>query len=96
MELVTFTRAQREKLQRLGYYNCYKNNAVKSGEGCYTKQIGKVYLSIHIRDHKIKRFAFSLPYQGTDLDFAQECLSNISSGLKEIKALKYFEKVEAE
>ena len=89
-----FTEWQRQKLVKLGFTNmsnCSQRNIVKYGNGNYSKRFGNIYITSQIRNHIIKRFAFSLPYQGTDFAFAKQCLVDIEEGMKFIKNLGYFD-----
>lgn len=86
-----FTEHQRQKLTKMGFQNMSGTNVVKYGEGNYSKKFGNIWLTLQIRGHIIKRFAFSLPYQGTDFDFMFKCADDLKEGLNFIKSLGYFE-----
>lgn len=87
---VRFTRARREKLQQLGWKKIGKEDIVKSGYGKYSKDFGGTNVSILIRDHMIHLFQFSLLYQGTDVSFPTNQISNAKAALDEISSLGYF------
>ncbi len=86
-----FTEHQRQKLVKLGFENISKVNVVKYGNGNYTKEFGHIYITLQIRQHFIERFAFSLPYQGTDFAFANQCLDDLKEAIAFIKSLGYFD-----
>ena len=89
-----FTEWQRQKLVKLGFTNmsnCSQRDVVKYGNGNYTKKVGNIYITLQIRQHIIKRFAFSLPYQGTDFTFANQCCDDLKEGIAFIKSLGYFD-----
>ena len=91
MKKVKFTRTQREKLNKLGWLNRDKEDIVKYGNGIYHKQVGKVWISLMIRNHLIERFQFSVVGQTDKLDFAFSLADDLKDALKEIRNLNYFD-----
>ena len=93
MEKIKFTRRQREKLRDLGWnkhFSYEEKDVVRTGEGKYSKQFGKVWITIVIENHLIQRFQTSLIFQTTNTDFAFSLAEDLKRGLIEIKSLNYF------
>lgn len=92
MEKVRFTRSVREKLRDLGWQKHFACNVdvVKTGEGKYSKQFGKVWITIMISMHYIQRIQSSIFCQTSDLDFAESLSKDFAEGIEELKSLKFF------
>ena len=91
--MVKFTRRQREKLRDLGWekhFSCKDQDVVKLGRGKYTKQFGKVWVSLLIRDGYITQVQTSLLCQTSDLDFADSLNDDLRDGLREVRYLQLF------
>lgn len=90
MNKIKFTRGQREKLTKNGWSKRTDGNVVESGNGLYTKQIGKVWITLMIRDHYIERFQSSVVMQTDDLNFAFDIADDFKEAIKEVRRLNYF------
>lgn len=86
-----FTEHQRQKLVKLGFQKMSGTNVVKYGHGSYSKRFGFVHITLQIRNHLIERFAFSIPYQGTDFIFATQCCKDQIEAIEFVKGLGYFD-----
>ena len=90
MEKVKFTRGQREKLTKLGWVRRSDGNVVETGRGKYSKQIGRVWITLMIEDHYIQRMQCSVVMQTDDLNLAFDVADDLKEAIKEVRRLNYF------
>ena len=88
--MTRFTRTVREKLRDLGWEKTWATgnvDVVKYGEGRYTKQFGKVWITLEVEGGYVARVRSTVYCQTRLVSFAEKLAEDFTKGIAEVKSL---------